>query len=119
MLAICFFAQGGEYTEELFLKGGKGVSPRTHGPCFHSGCPRHSLVNRINILLVEDHMIVREGLRRLLESDKDFTVIGEASNGREALALAIELSPDVVLMDIEMPSGNGFEAIRRILKFLL
>jgi YesN/AraC family two-component response regulator len=74
-------------------------------------------VNRIKILLVEDHMIVREGLRRLLESDKDFTVIGEASNGREALALAIELSPDVVLMDIEMPSGNGLEAIRRILKF--
>ena len=45
-------------------------------------------------------------------------MIGEASNGREALALAIELSPDVVLMDIEMPSGNGLEAIRRILKFL-
>ena len=57
-------------------------------------------MNRINILLVEDHMIVREGLRRLLESEEDLAVIGEASNGREALALAIELSPDVVLMDI-------------------
>ena len=75
-------------------------------------------MNRINILLVEDHTIVREGLRRLLESEEDLAVIGEASNGREALALAIELSPDVVLMDIEMPSGNGLEAIRRILKFL-
>lgn len=75
-------------------------------------------MNRINILLVEDHMIVREGLRRLLESEEDLAVIGEASNGREALALAIELSPDVVLMDIEMPSGNGLEAMRRILKFL-
>lgn len=63
-------------------------------------------------------MIVREGLRRLLESEEDLAVIGEASNGREALALAIELSPDVVLMDIEMPKVNGLEAIRRILKFL-
>jgi DNA-binding NarL/FixJ family response regulator len=75
-------------------------------------------VNRINILLVEDHMIVREGLRRLLESEVDLAVIGEASNGSEALALAIELSPDVVLMDIEMPRGNGLQAMRRILKFL-
>ena len=75
-------------------------------------------MNRINILLVEDHMIVREGLRRLLESEVDLAVIGEASNGSEALALAIELSPDVVLMDIEMPRGNGLQAMRRILKFL-
>jgi DNA-binding NarL/FixJ family response regulator len=75
-------------------------------------------MKRINILLIEDHIIVREGLRRLLESEVDLAVIGEASNGSEALALAIELSPDVVLMDIEMPSGNGLDAIRRIRKFL-
>ena len=75
-------------------------------------------MKRINILLIEDHMIVREGLRRLLESEVDLAVIGEASNGSEALALVIELSPDVVLMDIEMPRGNGLEAMRRILKFL-
>lgn len=79
---------------------------------------RHSPMKRIHILLIEDHMIVREGLRRLLESEADLVVIGEASNGREALALAIELSPDVVLMDIEMPRGNGLEAIRRIHQFL-
>ncbi len=75
-------------------------------------------MRRTNLLLVEDHIIVREGLRRLLESEADFAVIGEASDGREALALAIELSPDVVLMDVEMPRGNGLETIPRMLKFL-
>jgi YesN/AraC family two-component response regulator len=74
-------------------------------------------VNRINIPLVEDYMIVREGLRRVLESQADLAAIGEASNGSEALALAIELASDVVMMDIEMPKGNALEAIRRILKF--
>lgn len=54
---------------------------------------------------------------RVLESQADLAAIGEASNGSEALALAIELASDVVMMDIEMPKGNALEAIRRILKF--
>ena len=69
----------------------------------------------ITVLLVEDHMMVREGLRKMLEREDDFEVVGEAQNGRLAVAKAKKLRPDVVLMDITMPVLNGLEATRQVL----
>lgn len=71
---------------------------------------------RITVLLADDHMIVREGLRRLLESECDIEVVGEAASGRQAVALTEKLMPDVVVMDIAMPLLNGLEATRQIHK---
>ena len=70
------------------------------------------------ILLADDHKITRDGLRALLESQKNMTVIGEAENGRKAVRLALELHPDVIVMDINMPELNGIEATRQIKKIL-
>jgi DNA-binding NarL/FixJ family response regulator len=70
----------------------------------------------ITVLLAEDHAIVREGLHALLNIESDIEVIGEAENGREAVEMAVRLSPDVVVMDIAMPFLNGFEATRQIMK---
>jgi DNA-binding NarL/FixJ family response regulator len=70
----------------------------------------------ITVLLAEDHMIVREGLRALLKLETDIEVIGEAENGRQAVELARKLCPDLVVMDIAMPSLNGMEATRQILQ---
>ena len=75
-------------------------------------------MTRITILLADDHTIVREGFRKMLEVESDFQVVGEAQNGRVAVALALKLQPDVVLMDIAMPLLNGLEAMRQILKAL-
>ncbi len=72
----------------------------------------------ITILLAEDHTIVREGFRKMLELEPDLHVVGEAPNGREAIALAVKLRPNVVLMDIAMPLLNGLEATRQVLKVL-
>ncbi len=72
--------------------------------------------NKITVLLSDDHAMVREGLRALLNIESDIEVIGEAENGREAVEMAASLSPDVVIMDIAMPLLNGFEASRQILK---
>ena len=69
----------------------------------------------ITVLLAEDHQIVREGLRALLQLEKDIHVVGEADNGRDAVRLAASLRPDVVVMDIAMPLLNGLEAARQIL----
>lgn len=69
----------------------------------------------ITILLAEDHCIVREGLRALLQLESDFKIVGEAENGRQAVALAASLEPDVIVMDIAMPQLNGMEATRQIL----
>ncbi|MEI7899601.1 MAG: response regulator transcription factor [bacterium] len=71
---------------------------------------------RITVLLAEDHMIVREGLKKLLESESDIEVVGEATTGRQAVQLTQKLRPDVVIMDIAMPQMNGLEATRQILK---
>src|ERR1700690_4215708 len=75
-------------------------------------------MKRITVLLAEDHTIVREGFRKMLELEKDFEVVGEAQEGREAVALAKKLRPAVVLMDIAMPRLNGLEATRQVLKAL-
>lgn len=69
---------------------------------------------RISILIADDHPIVREGLRTFLELQDDMEVVGEASDGEEAAARALELLPDIVLMDLVMPRVNGIEATRRI-----
>ncbi|MGD8712597.1 MAG: UvrY/SirA/GacA family response regulator transcription factor [Thiohalophilus sp.] len=69
----------------------------------------------IKILLVDDHDLVRTGLRRLLEDVEDFDILGEATNGEEAMAMASKHDPDVVLMDINMPGIGGLEATRKML----
>ena len=68
----------------------------------------------IQVLLADDHAVVRSGLRMLLESQPDMRIIGEAENGRQAVAKVRDLHPDVVLMDIEMPDMNGIDATRQI-----
>ena len=73
-------------------------------------------MKRITVLLAEDHMIVREGFRKMLELEDDLEVVGEAQDGRRAVALVKKLKPAVVLMDIAMPLLNGLEAARQILK---
>ena len=75
-------------------------------------------MKKITILIAEDHMVVREGFRRMLELEKDLEVAGEAQDGRQAVAQALKLHPAVVLMDIAMPLLNGLEATRQILKAL-
>ena len=71
--------------------------------------------DKIRVLIADDHTIVRSGVRLLLESEIDIEVVGEAINGKEALALVEELRPDVVLMDISMPEVDGLEATKTIL----
>lgn len=73
-------------------------------------------MKNITVLLAEDHGIVREGLRALLDHEKDIVVLGEAKNGREAVLLARKLRPDIVVMDVAMPLLNGLEATRQILR---
>jgi NarL family two-component system response regulator YdfI len=68
----------------------------------------------IRILVADDHMIVREGLRLILETDAEMTLIGEAVNGQEAVELAAQLNPDVILMDLRMPILDGLSAIEII-----
>lgn len=73
-------------------------------------------MKRISVLLAEDHTIVRQGLRLLIEADGDIEIVGEAKTGREAVKMAGDLRPDVVVMDIAMPLLNGIQATRQILK---
>jgi two-component system response regulator NreC len=68
----------------------------------------------INILIAEDHRIVRDGLRMLLQSEPDFVIVAEAENGREAIARAKETRPDLAILDISMPDLSGLEATRMI-----
>jgi DNA-binding NarL/FixJ family response regulator len=72
----------------------------------------------IKILLADDHRITRQGLRSLLEKEPDMEVVAEAEEGRDAVRLARELAPDVVIMDVSMPDLNGTEATRQILAAL-
>jgi DNA-binding NarL/FixJ family response regulator len=73
-------------------------------------------MKKITLLLVDDHAVVRQGLRALLEAEGDMVVVGEAENGREAVILAKKTLPDVVLMDVAMPGMNGLEATRQIVR---
>ena len=72
----------------------------------------------VRILLADDHDVVRKGLRGLLEVNSAWQVCGEATNGRDAVKLAMELKPDLAVLDLEMPELNGLEATRQIKKDL-
>jgi len=74
------------------------------------------MTEKITVLLVDDHSLVRRGFRRLLEDDPEIVVVGEASNGDEAIALAAQLRPRVIVMDCAMPGTNGLVATRAILE---
>jgi DNA-binding NarL/FixJ family response regulator len=80
--------------------------------------PQNMVMKKIAVLLVDDHTVVRQGLRALLSSEEDIEVIGEAENGRQAVMLARKTPPDVVVMDVAMPLLNGLEATRQILKLV-
>jgi DNA-binding NarL/FixJ family response regulator len=71
-------------------------------------------MNRIKVLLADDHILVREGTRQLLEREKDLEVVAEAGNGEDAVRLAAQTKPDVALVDIAMPKLNGVEATKQI-----
>lgn len=70
--------------------------------------------NMINIILADDHKIIRDGIKAFLREDQEINVVGEASNGNELLKTLSEVKPDVVLMDINMPEMDGFEATEQI-----
>ncbi len=71
-------------------------------------------MDKIKVLIADDHSLIRKGLEQLLELEGDIEVIGEASNGKEAVEKAIQLNPDVILMDVNMPVQNGVNAIREL-----
>jgi DNA-binding NarL/FixJ family response regulator len=73
---------------------------------------------KIKLLIADDHAILRQGLRRILEAEPDMSVIGEASTGTDAVRRAKQLKPDVVIMDISMPEQDGIESMRQIVKTL-
>jgi two-component system, NarL family, response regulator NreC len=76
-------------------------------------CER-AVAKRIRILLADDHAVVRQGFKMILSAQTDMEIVGEAGNGREAVDLAGQLHPDVVVMDVAMPELNGIEATRRL-----
>jgi len=71
-------------------------------------------MQKITVILADDHTVVRQGLRALLEAEEDMSVVGEAENGRQAVQMIKRLQPDVVVMDIAMPTLNGLEATRQV-----
>jgi DNA-binding NarL/FixJ family response regulator len=73
-----------------------------------------AMTTRIRILIADDHTVVREGLSAMLSREKDFEVVGEVKNGREAIERAREIKPGLILMDLRMPEIDGIEAMRRI-----
>ena len=76
-------------------------------------------MNKIKILICDDHTVMRQGTCKLFEQEPDFKVVGEAGDGEEAVKLATELMPDIVLMDIAMPKMDGIAATRKIVSELL
>jgi len=79
-------------------------------------CTNYLHMKKIAVLLADDHAVVRQGLRALLSAEGDIVVVGEAKNGREAVLLAKQSLPDVVVMDVAMPGMNGLEATRQIVR---
>ena len=75
-------------------------------------------MKKISVLLVDDHTVVRQGLRALLSQEEDIEVIGEAENGRQAVQMASKTAPDVVVMDVVMPLMNGLEGTRQMMKYV-
>lgn len=75
-----------------------------------------STLNPIRVVIADDHLAIRTGIRRLLSQKPDISVVGEAKNGKETLALTDELRPDVLLLDIDMPDIDGVEVTRRLRK---
>lgn len=86
------------------------------GRANHQSVAEVNLMRRVAVLIAEDHMIVRQGLRLLIERDGDIEVVGEAKTGRQAIQLTGELHPEIVVMDVAMPLLNGIQATRQILK---
>lgn len=72
--------------------------------------------SKISVLLVDDHQMMREGLRMIIEEEEDLSVVAEASSGDEALQLIHELKPNVVVIDVNMPGLNGIEATKKIME---
>ena len=92
----------------------KPVEPAALVPLIHTLLG--VVTRRIKVLIVDDHTVIRDGIRALLTLQKDISVVGEAVDGKEAVEKVLELSPDVVLMDIVMPVMNGLEATKHICK---
>ncbi len=84
------------------------------GPDRRRGGPDRRTVEQIKILLVDDHALFRMGVRGLLEREPDFLIVGEAEDGRGAIEIALETSPDVILMDLTLPAPGGIETTQRI-----
>ncbi|MEX0647762.1 MAG: response regulator transcription factor [Balneolaceae bacterium] len=70
---------------------------------------------KITVLLADDHRMMREGLRKIIEEEKDLLIIGEAADGEEAIKMALDISPDVIVMDVNMPGMSGIQATRKII----
>lgn len=92
----------------------QSIQMKQHSPVVENRPGQKPAAARTTILIVEDHTIVREGLRALLSLDPTFEVVGETDNGRDAIRLVGSFKPSLVLMDLSMPGMNGMEAIREI-----
>src|SRR5438874_1897284 len=97
----------------------KSLAQNSNGVIFHSGARRlgaKKTMQKITVILADDHTVVRQGLRALLVSEGDIEIVGEADNGRQAVQMVKKFLPDVVVMDIAMPVLNGLEATRQIVR---
>ncbi|HET6528476.1 MAG TPA: response regulator transcription factor [Balneolaceae bacterium] len=99
-----------------FLKKSFPIQHSTNGldvqmPAKSDGQP---FTKRIKILIADDHKVIREGLRKIIEEDEDLIIAGEAANGDEAIKMARATNPDVIIMDVSMPIMNGIQTTRKI-----
>jgi DNA-binding NarL/FixJ family response regulator len=101
-------------TLEIESSLGNGRDRRCTHPCAEHSERSRSTMSKLHIILADDHKIMREGLRMLVNSQADMEVVGEADNGRMAVTLAQELQPDVVVMDVSMPELNGLKATEKL-----